>query len=88
MGNDGRSCTGILYYLSNNNIVFIDTNNKMKNSVFLPSNGTVNAVAYDFQKRRLFYADVGSENSKIAVIFPSNGTVREIYLAGKKNKFL
>ena len=58
----------------------------MKNFVFLPSNGTVSAVVYDFQKRRLFYADVRGENSKITVIFPGNGTRREIYLAGKHKK--
>ena len=84
LGNDGRSCnyTGVLYYLSKNYTVFIDTRNKMKQSLFLPSNGTVTAVTYDFQKRRLFYADVRSENSKIDVIFPGNRTRRDIYLAG------
>ena len=55
----------------------------MKQSIFLPSNGTVRSVTYDFQKKRLFYADVRSGNSKIAVIFPGNGTRREIYIAGK-----
>ena len=54
----------------------------MKQSLFLPSNGTVTAVTYDFQKRRLFYADVRSKNSKIDVIFPGNRTRRDIYLAG------
>ena len=90
LGNDGRSCnyTGVLYYLTNNYTVFIDTRNKRKQSVFLPSNGTVRAVTYDFQKRRLFYVDFRSENPKITVIFPGNGTRREIYLAGKhKNLF-
>ena len=44
------------------------------------------AVTYDVQKKRLFYADVTSENSKIVAIFPQNGTRREIYLAGKHTK--
>ena len=61
----------------------------MTQPIFLPSNGTVSAVSYDFQKRRLFYADVRNGNSKIVVIFPGNGTRREIYLAGKyKTTFL
>ena len=55
----------------------------MTQSIFLPSNGTVSAITYDVKKRRLFYADVRSKNSKISVIFPRNGTQREIYLAGK-----
>ena len=90
LGNDGRSCnyTGVLYYLANNYTVFIDTRNKMKQSIFLPSNGTVSAVTYDVQKRRLFYADVINENSKISVIFPRNGTRREIYVAGNIRTFL
>ena len=75
-----------MYYLYNNYTVFIDTRNQMKQSMFLPSNGTVSAVTYDVQKRRLFYADVRSENSKISVIFPGNRTWREIYLAGKHKK--
>ena len=89
LGNDGRSCnyTGVMYYLYNNYTVFIDTRNKMKQSTFLPSNGTVSAVTYDVQKRRLFYSDVRSENSKISVIFPGNRTWREIYLAGKHKSF-
>ena len=58
----------------------------MTQPIFLPSNGTVSAVTYDFQKRRLFYADVRNGNSKIVVIFPGNGTRREIYLAGKHKK--
>ena len=88
LGNDGRSCnyTGVLYYLSNNSTVFIDTRNKMNQSIFLPANGTLMAVTYDVQKKRLFYADVTSENSKISVIFPGNDTRREIYLAGKHTK--
>ena len=89
LGNDGRSCnyTGVMYYLQNNYTVFIDTRNKMKQSMLLPSNGTVSAVTYDVQKRRLFYADVRRENSKISVIFPGNRTWREIYLAGKHKSF-
>lgn len=55
----------------------------MNQSMFLPSNGTVYTVTYDFQRKRLFYADVRSKNTKIAVIFPRNGTRRDIYLAGK-----
>ena len=90
LGSDGRSCnyTGVLYYLSNNYTVFIDTRNKRRLSIFLPSNGTVSAVTHDVKKRRLFYADVRSENSKISVIFPKNGTRREIYLAGNIKTFL
>ena len=89
LGNDGRSCnyTGVMYYLYNNYTVFIDTRNKMKQSTFLPSNGTVSAVTYDVQKRRLFYADYTNENSKISVIFRGNQTWREIYLAGKHRSF-
>ena len=89
LGNDGRSCnyTRVLYYLSNNYVDFIDTQNKKNQSIFLPSNGTVSAVTYDVKKRRLFYADVRSQNSKIAVIFSGNGTRREIYVAGKHNKY-
>ena len=60
----------------------------MTQSIFLPSNGTISAVTYDVKKRRLFYADVRSENSKILVIFPRNGTRREIYLAGNIKTFL
>ena len=75
-----------MYYLYNNYTVFIDTRNKMKQSMFLPSNGTVSAVTYDVQKRRLFYADVRSKKSEISVIFPGNRTWREIYLAGKHKK--
>ena len=87
--NDGRSCnyTGVLYYLSDNAAVFIDTRyNLGAQFVNLPFNWTVSAVTYDVQKRRLFYADIGSKNSKIAVIFPGNGTWHEIYLAGKYKK--
>ena len=58
----------------------------MTQTTFLPSNGTVSAVIYDFRKRRLFYADVGSGNSKIAVISPGNGIQREIFLSGKHKK--
>ena len=58
----------------------------MNQSIFLPANGTLMAVTYDVQKKRLFYADVTSENSKIVAIFPQNGTRREIYLAGKHTK--
>ena len=58
----------------------------MTQTTFLPSNGTVTAVTYDFRKRRLFYADVRSGNSRIAVIFPGNGIRREIYLSGKHKK--
>ena len=85
LNNDGRSCnyTGVLYYLSNNHTIFIDTHNNMNQTIFLPSNGTVSAVIYDFQKRRLFYADIRSGDSKIAVIFPGNGTRREIFVSGK-----
>ena len=90
LGNDGRSCnyTGVLYYIANNYTVLIGTRNKMNQSIFLPSNGTVSAVTYDVQKRRLFYADVRNENSKISVIFPRNGTRREIYVAGNIRTFL
>ena len=58
----------------------------MNQTLFLPSNGTPSAVIYDFQNRRLFYADVRSGNSRIAVIFPRNGSRREIYFAGKHKK--
>ena len=58
----------------------------MIQTLFLPSNGTLSAVTYDFQKRRLFYADVRSGNSRIAVIFPGNSSRREIYFAGKHKR--
>ena len=76
-----------MYYLSDNDIFFLDTRNGEGKSMYLHFNGTVSAVTYDVQKRRLFYADVRRENSKIAVIFPGNGTWHEIYLAGKYKNF-
>ena len=59
----------------------------MNQSIFLPLNGTVSAVAYDVKKRRLFYADVRSESSRISVIFQGNGTRREIYVTGNIRTF-